>query len=118
MSVFDNIANGEYENKLPWNPSPEMLTDIESQIEAAKRVVEDLKEQRQNLRKVSQKAYNEESARLQDQFKADLFKEFGVEKNPKAEKCYAKAYEQGHSSGYSDIANCFANMVELITDAA
>lgn len=115
MSIWDKIANGEYENKLPWHPSDEQLADINSQIDDAKRVVEDLKYSREKLRKEQHNLYDAESTRIAARFKTDLFKEFGVEGNPKAEKCYAKAYDQGHSSGYSEIANCFAAIVELIT---
>jgi hypothetical protein len=40
--------------------------------------------------------------------------EEGVEKNPKVETCWTKAWEEGHSAGYSEIVSCFRNLVDLI----
>lgn len=40
----------------------------------------------------------------------------GVQKHPKADKAYSLAYEHGHSSGFSEIANYFDEFVELIKD--
>ena len=47
-------------------------------------------------------------------FKKDLFEEYGVSNNPKAEQCYNIAYEFGHSDGYYEIAHYFSDIVELI----
>ena len=43
----------------------------------------------------------------------DAFKSYGVKGN-KAKKAWAIAYEQGHSSGYSEVVNYFDGLVELI----
>jgi len=58
--------------------------------------------------------YNADEARLHQQFKMDLFKEHGVEKHPKAELCYSKAWEHGHASGLSEVMCFFEDLVELI----
>lgn len=42
--------------------------------------------------------------------------ESGVYLNPKKEKAYALAYDDGHSYGYSEIYNSFSKYVELIID--
>lgn len=60
------------------------------------------------------KRYHEDIGRLNAKFKEDLFKEHGVEGHPKAEKCYAIAYDHGHSAGMSEVANYFEEFVELI----
>lgn len=60
------------------------------------------------------KSYCEEQGRLNEQFKLDLFKEEGVEDNPKREKCYSIAYEHGHSAGKSEVSIYFSEFVELI----
>ena len=62
------------------------------------------------------KAYHLDCARLMKVFKQDLFEQYGVTNHPKAELCYGKAYEYGHSSGMSEIAIAFADLVELIQD--
>lgn len=60
------------------------------------------------------RAYNEETARLEELFKQDLFKYHGVEDNPKRDECYYKAYERGHHAGFSEIASYFSDLVDLI----
>ncbi len=66
--------------------------------------------------KDDKRAYHLDQARLQDIFKHDLFEEYGVEGNPKAERCYAMAWEHGHSSGLSEVSIYFAELVTLIKD--
>lgn len=60
------------------------------------------------------KAYREAYHKLNNEFKLALFKEYGVEDNPKAEKLWTIAWNDGHSGGYSEIEISFSNMVELI----
>jgi hypothetical protein len=60
--------------------------------------------------------YAEEVHKLQEEFINDLFREFGVEDNPKREAAYALAYEYGHANGYSEICNHFSDLVNLIKD--
>lgn len=61
-----------------------------------------------------QKEYYEEDSRCYNQFKQDLFEEYSVINNPKAEKCFSMAWERGHSSGYKAVVNEFDELVELI----
>lgn len=53
---------------------------------------------------------------LAEEFKQDLFKAFGVENNPKRERCYNLAYEEGHAYGFSAVYDKFEGLVELIKD--
>jgi hypothetical protein len=64
--------------------------------------------------KSQMKAYRDGELALLEEFKADLFEEFGVTGNPKADKAYHIAWEHGHSSGFSEIYNFFSDLVELI----
>lgn len=48
------------------------------------------------------------------EFKRDLFRYHAVTKNPKADKCFMIAWDLGHSSGFSDVAGYFDQLVELI----
>lgn len=48
------------------------------------------------------------------EWKQHLFKEYGVEENPKREDCFGLAWEEGHAYGYEEIENCFSKYVELI----
>jgi hypothetical protein len=61
-------------------------------------------------------AYRLHEQTLRELFKADLFRELGIEENPKREKLFAKAWEDGHSSGLAEVENCAWNLVDLIKD--
>lgn len=60
------------------------------------------------------KAYNDEECYLVEMFKQDLFNELGIADNPKREKLFAIAWENGHSSGYSEVFNEAIDLVDLI----
>lgn len=62
------------------------------------------------------KDYNNELRALEEEFKQDLFKEFDVENNPKRERCYNLAYEEGHAYGLSTVYAKFEDFVELIKE--
>lgn len=49
-----------------------------------------------------------------DEFKADLLQAYGVTGNPKSDRAFSLAWEQGHSCGYSEVAIVFADLAELI----
>jgi TPR repeat protein len=66
--------------------------------------------------KAALRAYDHETARLVAQFKHDMFVELGIVDNPKADKLYSIAWEQGHSSGYSEVLSYAWNIVDLIKD--
>jgi hypothetical protein len=51
------------------------------------------------------------------EFKEDLFKGFGVNDNPLREKAFLIAWDNGHSSGYSEVKNCFYDLADLILEA-
>jgi hypothetical protein len=62
----------------------------------------------------AKKKYNEDLKNLNKEFELALYKEYGVENNPKREKAYRMAQERGHSSGFSEIENIFVDLLELI----
>ncbi len=64
----------------------------------------------------SQKAYNKESGKLLDEFRKDLFEEFGVTDHPKVDRVYQIAWEKGHAHGLSEVYIEFSDIVELIKD--
>ena len=59
------------------------------------------------------KEYQEESNRLAEIFKQDVFKDLGIEDNPKREKLLEIAYREGHSGGFSEIYSQMIDLVEL-----
>lgn len=97
MSVRDNILNDKYESNLPYpnfGKRDEGWTR-ESVTEARRNHIQDVK-------------------RLTNQFKQDLFEEFDVQNNPKAELLFSKAWELGHSAGLYEVLGHFENLVDLI----
>jgi hypothetical protein len=64
--------------------------------------------------KASRIKYNTEENLLHQEFKNDLFEEFGVTDNPKKELLFDKAWDDGHYAGYSEVYNCFEGLVDLI----
>lgn len=64
--------------------------------------------------RVARRAYGEETARLTAQFKADLFEDLGISDHPMREKLYSKAWEDGHSAGFSEVYNVASDLVDLI----
>jgi hypothetical protein len=62
----------------------------------------------------ARKVYGAAQAEVHRKFKEDLFKEFGVEDNPKRELLFDKAYERGHSAGMEEVYGVFSDLVELI----
>lgn len=64
--------------------------------------------------KESLKQYRTISNARDAEFRRELFEEAGVTDNPKADILFSKAWEQGHSSGYSEVYNIFYDLLELI----
>jgi hypothetical protein len=65
---------------------------------------------------MQRRLYGAETGRLEAEFRRDLLEEHGVTENRKASRCYAIAYEHGHSAGFSEIASYFDEIVDLIKD--
>ena len=57
-------------------------------------------------------AYNAEERHLVEMFKQDLFNDLGIADNPKREKLFSIAWENGH--GYSEVYNEAIDLVDLI----
>lgn len=63
----------------------------------------------------AQRAYNQEQARLRNEFKQDLFVYHGVVDHPQADKCYDLAWDYSDDSGgLREVAETFDDLVVLI----
>lgn len=62
------------------------------------------------------KAYDEEDYRLEQEFKKNALEEVGLTNHPKADKIYAYAWQEGHSSGFSEVFNTLLELSELFLD--
>jgi hypothetical protein len=110
MDVFELIASGKYENTVPYSINNVPL-DEENMTG---RQVREAKEERARIAKEQKQKYREEEARLHEVFRADLEKYFGTKDNPKAGKLFEICWSRGHSGGYAEVANHYAELVELI----
>jgi hypothetical protein len=100
--------------QTPPDPPPEPCT-VREKLDAGLYKTKFVYPERSNPQYTSiRNLYRNDEARLQQQFKMDLFSEHGVTGHPKAELCYAKAWEHGHAYGLSEVATYFEDFVELI----
>jgi hypothetical protein len=70
----------------------------------------------ENPYKEHRRKYDEELNRLHEEFKSDLYAEFGVSDNPKRGRLFNIAWDHAHSDGYSQVYEYFADLVDLIKD--
>ena len=86
----------KYENKTPYP------TTIPKSMEEKK-----------HNREMSD-VHRNEGYRLRKLFKEDAFKELGIADHPKREKVYELAWEDYHSSGYSEVFYQMEQLAKLI----
>lgn len=81
----------------------------EKEIEAAKT------EHKEWIGKQNEKFYAEE-ARIHDKFLADVEENWGFDKYPVHVRraIHSAAWERGHSSGYSEVWNCYYDLVAFV----
>lgn len=121
MSVYEKIQNGDYKNKLAYparvvEPSLLRKRARELTVEEAASIPEVTAayEAAKAAYVVAQRAYNFETGRLEHQLRLDIEEEEGLTGNPKAELLWIKAWERGHSSGYSDVYNVYLDLADLV----
>lgn len=74
----------------------------------------DLEEKAEKAR--IRKQEQEEENRKREQHKNDLAVEYGLVGHPKLDKVYELAWEEGHSSGWSEIGYWFGALSNLVRD--
>jgi hypothetical protein len=62
----------------------------------------------------AKRKYNENMRNINKEFELTLYKQYGVENNPKREKAFSVAWIMGHSSGFSEVESVFIELLELI----
>lgn len=60
------------------------------------------------------KEWDKRVLKSEERWKNWLFEDEEVEDNPKRERCFGIAWEQGHSCGYEEVESYFREIVELI----
>lgn len=110
MTVRENIAAGKYENNVPGRiervPVDENMTIRQARDHKDAEV----------RRSAEQRIKNQtEHSRIVKLFRADLEDEYGIAGNPKAALLWEKAWDRGHSGGWSEIVCAYDDLAELIT---
>lgn len=60
--------------------------------------------------------YQKESRRLEDKFMNDALADVGLSNHPKKTLIYSKAYEKGHSGGFSEIYYELSDLADLVRE--
>lgn len=87
-NIYQKINNKEYDTKLIFIPLRES--------------------------KEAYERYQEDQARLNQEFMDEAIEAVGLKDHPKAGKAYALAWEHGHSAGYSDVLSYLSEFADLI----
>jgi len=110
MSVWDNLRDGKYENKVPYSLEKVPVDEDKMTVRQAREHVESEKQRQRDQRRV----YQEEEGRLRDLLRYDLEVENVVTGHPKANLLWSMAWDRGHSGGYSDVISNYEDLVELV----
>lgn len=101
-------------------PKPHLSESEKMDPEAIRKYAENV--EKYNAYEVKLKEYDKTYSRKQNerlmQFRQDLAIENGLDKFPKAisDKVYAKAWEDGHSSGLYEVATNYEELAEMVLD--
>jgi hypothetical protein len=95
-SIYDKLNDGEYKNTYPY-PNASYLK---------KNGWDDrLKEEKAE--------YNRHEQVMYEKFKADALFDVGLENHPNKDAIYSYAWQEGHSSGYSEVYQYLSDISEL-----
>ena len=58
--------------------------------------------------------WQSEQARLEAEFREELFRDLKIADHPKRDLLFQKAWDRGHASGYAEVYNVALDLVDLI----
>ncbi len=119
FSVRDRIQAGEFENILNYptdavlngDPTYQALDKEQCQLQGK---INEIKGVKKALVCTMKQEYDNESSLRRTDFKAALEKEYGLQDHPKRDRIWQKAWDDGHSGGWTDILNVYEELVDLI----
>lgn len=122
MSVIsEKLKTDAYTSKLPYPSKPfkpavfnKRASDLTSAELTSMVAVRQQYETELDAYKEGVAAWREDSSRLAAEFRADLEHQYGMVGHPKADMLYSKAYELGHSAGFSDVHHYYSDLVDLV----
>ena len=115
--IWSKLEDNAYTNKVPYPDRPRKpQLNRDSTADEFRRHADAL--EAYDCAMVQYRAekaeHSRQSAELENQFQSDLEDHFGMKGHPKAGLLYWKAYDRGHSAGLHEIANVYADLVELV----
>jgi hypothetical protein len=113
--VTGNIVRG----KILWDITPlgsKIAVAIDELVETINQEIESKKQSfdKSDFEEKLRNNYYAIDNNTAGEFKSDLFADFGVTNNSKADKAFQLAWEYGHSAGYYEVINYFHDLVGLI----
>jgi hypothetical protein len=117
VDVWIKLEENAYRNpmafpKTPLKPqlspksSPSEVRDFADKLEAY--------DEEMKLHREMQAVYHARSAALEAEFRHDLEVAHHMMGHAKADLLYGKAWQMGHSGGLHEVANYYADLVELV----
>ena len=121
-SIEENIKNKYYETSSIEYPKDypdknkikEEFKDFVGTLKQINDKIDEVYDGRMNERRETINKRNKELSNLTIEFKHDLFKDYNVVNNPKAERCYSLAWDDAHSDGFMAVYHKFDELVDLI----
>lgn len=114
MGVREKIAAGDYKYKGEWPVKPvrpnilnQLAGSLATEELANVARIRDEYEAALNRWSVQTEQCKVDQAKLENQFRTELFVEAGVEDNELGSLLYSQAYEHGHSGGMGEVAGYF-----------
>jgi len=105
--LYQNIVRGDYDSKLPYPPYRKDKNDNYADRERHLTADQEMKEARKN-----------DKHQLKEAFTADLRQyiehELGTITNDQFNAIFDKAWEDGHSSGYSEVLIYADDIIDVV----
>jgi flagellar biosynthesis/type III secretory pathway protein FliH len=118
---LSNLQKGYYKGSLPYPGDVKKPAILSRRVdELTDEEIAELPTIRAEYQKAQAEArkgldaYHEEQNRLYTQFREDIAEFYKMTDHPKKDKVFAKAWEDGHSSGFEEVHNHYAELVQLV----
>lgn len=93
---------------LPKNPTAQEARQYANDIEAYATFMEEVE--------ASRNEYRKEEANILGQFQADALEEVGLANHPKKDIIFSKAWQNGHSGGFSEVFGQLQDLASFVEE--
>ena len=115
--MFDTLTTAERytsKAKLVKYVNKGEISRLARKIAEAKRVLEIAERDYKEEVRDGKRKYHEDIAKIEEEFKIALFKEYSIENHPKREEAFSIAWEKGHDSGYAQVEHELSTIIPLM----